>query len=54
VVSNLDKSATLLGLVGEELLSAETVDRVRGIEQRGAFVHLLFKLSALPRVGAPF
>jgi phytoene dehydrogenase-like protein len=54
VVSNLDKSATLLGLVGEELLSAETVDRVRGIEQRGAFVHLLFKLSALPRFGAPF
>ena len=53
VVSNLDKPATLFGLVDEDLLPAETVQQVRAIEQRGAFVHLLFKLSALPRFGPP-
>ncbi len=53
VVSNLDKPATLLGLAGEESLPAVTVDQVNGIEQRGAYVHLLFKLSALPSYGPP-
>jgi phytoene dehydrogenase-like protein len=53
VVSNLDKPATLFQLVGEEHLPAETIERVRGIEQLGAYVHLLFKLSALPRFGPP-
>jgi phytoene dehydrogenase-like protein len=53
VVSNLDKPATLFGLVGEEHLPADTIERVRGIEQVGAYVHLLFKLSALPRFGPP-
>ncbi|MBW2421530.1 MAG: NAD(P)/FAD-dependent oxidoreductase [Deltaproteobacteria bacterium] len=54
VISNLDKPATFFGLVGEEQLPAETVNRIRGIEQQGAYVHLLFKLSALPRFGPPF
>lgn len=53
VVSNLDKPATFFRLVGEEHLAAETAERIRGIEQRGAYVHLLFKLSGLPRFGAP-
>jgi phytoene dehydrogenase-like protein len=53
VVSNLDKPATLFRLVGEEHLSVETAERVRGIEQRGAYLHLLFKLKALPRFGPP-
>ncbi len=53
VVSNLDKQATLLRLVGEEHVTAETAERVRGIEQVGAYVHLLFKLRALPRFGPP-
>jgi phytoene dehydrogenase-like protein len=53
VVSNLDKPATLFRLVGEEHVPAETVERVRGIEQQGAYVHLLFKLKGLPRYGPP-
>jgi phytoene dehydrogenase-like protein len=54
VVSNLDKPATLFGLVGREHLDDATVRRVEAIEQRGAFVHLLFKLRRLPRYGPPF
>lgn len=53
IVSNLDKHATLLGLVGDAHVTNETADRIRGIEQKGAYVHLLFKLSGLPRYGAP-
>lgn len=53
VVSNLDKPATLFKLAGEEHLPVETTQHVRGIEQRGAYVHLLFKLSELPRFGPP-
>jgi phytoene dehydrogenase-like protein len=54
VVSNLDKPATLFGLVGREQLGAETAEQVERIEHRGAYMHLLFKLSRLPRHGAPF
>jgi phytoene dehydrogenase-like protein len=53
VLSNLDKPATLFGLVGEEEVPSDTTERVRGIEQQGAYVHLLFKLKALPRFGPP-
>jgi phytoene dehydrogenase-like protein len=51
VISNLDKSATLLKLVGEEHVPDEMAERIRGIEQKGAYLHLLFKLSGLPRYG---
>jgi phytoene dehydrogenase-like protein len=54
VVSNLDKPATLFGLVGRAHLDAATVDRVERIEQRGAYVHLLFKLRRLPSYGPRF
>ena len=54
VLSNLDKPATLFGLVGREHLDAATIARLEDIEQRGAFVHLLFKLRRLPRYGPPF
>jgi phytoene dehydrogenase-like protein len=54
VVSNLDKPATLFGLVGREHLDAATTERVERIEHRGAYMHLLFKLSRLPRHGPPF
>ncbi len=54
VISNLDKPATLFGLVGRESLDAETIARVEGIEHRGAYLHLLFKLSRLPSHGPPF
>lgn len=54
VVSNLDKPATFFGLVGREHLDAATAARIDAIEQRGAYVHLLFKLRRLPRYGPPF
>jgi phytoene dehydrogenase-like protein len=54
VLSNLDKPATLFGLVGREHLDAATVERVERVEQRGAYVHLLFKLRRLPRYAPPF
>ena len=54
VLSNLDKPATLFGLVGREHLDAATIERVESIEQRGAFMHLLFKLKRLPQYGPPF
>jgi phytoene dehydrogenase-like protein len=53
VISNLDKPATLFGLVGREHLDARTIERVESIEQRGAYMHLLFKLSRLPKHGPP-
>jgi phytoene dehydrogenase-like protein len=54
IVSNLDKPATLFGLVGREYLDATTVQRIESIEHRGAYMHLLFKLRRLPRYGPPF
>jgi phytoene dehydrogenase-like protein len=54
VVSNLDKPATFFGLVGRAHLDAETTERIEAIEQRGAYMHLLFKLRRLPRFGPPF
>ena len=54
VLSNLDKPATLLGLVGREHLDVTTVGAVESIEHRGAYVHLVFKLRRLPRYGPPF
>ncbi|HTO71316.1 MAG TPA: NAD(P)/FAD-dependent oxidoreductase [Myxococcota bacterium] len=53
VISNLDKPATLFGLVGREHFDAETISRVEKIEHRGAYMHLLFKLSRLPKHGPP-
>jgi len=54
VLSNLDKPATFFGLVGREHLDAATVEKIERVEQRGAYVHLLFKLRRLPRYGPPF
>ncbi|MBW1885761.1 MAG: NAD(P)/FAD-dependent oxidoreductase, partial [Deltaproteobacteria bacterium] len=51
VLSNLDKPATFLRLLGEEHLSDEFLEGVRGIEHKGAWVHLLFKLDGLPEYG---
>jgi phytoene dehydrogenase-like protein len=52
VISNLDKNATLR-LTGEEHFPDDAAARIRRIEQKGAYVHLLFKLSGLPRFGPP-
>jgi phytoene dehydrogenase-like protein len=54
VLSNLDKAATFFGLVGREHLDAATIQRIERVEQRGAYMHLLFKLRRLPRYGPPF
>jgi phytoene dehydrogenase-like protein len=54
VLSNLDKPATLFELVGRRHLDADTIGRIEGIEQRGAYMHLLFKLKRLPSYGPPF
>lgn len=54
IVSNLDKAATLFGLVGREHLDAGTIAKVEAVEQRGAYMHLLFKLKRLPSYGPPF
>jgi phytoene dehydrogenase-like protein len=54
VVSNLDKQATLLRLAGAEHVPAEIAERIRAIDHRGAYLHLLFKLRGLPRYGPPF
>jgi phytoene dehydrogenase-like protein len=54
VLSNLDKQATLFGLAGREHLDAATIARIEHIEQRGAYMHLLFKLRRLPQFGPPF
>jgi phytoene dehydrogenase-like protein len=51
VLSNLDKPATFIGLVGDENLPAAFVDEIRAIEHKGAWVHLLFKLDGLPEYG---
>jgi phytoene dehydrogenase-like protein len=53
VLSNLDKLSTLQGLVGPEHVPAEAMARACGVEQKGAYVHLLFKLRGLPRFGPP-
>lgn len=53
VVSNLDKQSTLLRLASEEHVPAEVAERVRALDHRGAFLHLLFKLRGLPRYGPP-
>jgi len=53
VLSNLDKPATFFGLMDAADVPAELAERVRGIEHRGAFLHLLFKLRGLPRYGPP-
>jgi phytoene dehydrogenase-like protein len=54
VLSNLDKPATFLGLVGEEHLPADYAARVRAVEHRGAYMHVLFKLRTLPEHAPPW
>lgn len=54
VLSNLDKPATLFGLVGRERLDPASVERIERIEHRGAYMHLVFKLRRLPSFGPPF
>ena len=54
VVSNLDSESTLLRLAGEEHVPADVAERIRAIDHRGAYLHLLFKFRGLPEYGPPF
>jgi len=53
VLSNLDKAATLLDLVDESHVPAETRRQISNLDQRGAYMHMLLKLKGLPRYGPP-
>ncbi|MFT4823011.1 MAG: phytoene dehydrogenase-like protein [Cryomorphaceae bacterium] len=48
IVSNLDKPATFGGLLPEHPLAQAIQEKIDGFVHRGAFVHMLFKLKALP------
>ena len=55
MISNLDKPATLFGLVGPRApRRGDRSSAIERIEHRGAYMHLLFKLRRLPRYGPPF
>jgi phytoene dehydrogenase-like protein len=51
ILSNLDKPATFLGLVGDDSLPKRFIEDIQEIEHKGAWVHLLFKLDGLPDYG---
>lgn len=51
VLSNLDKPATFQRLVGEQYLDSSLAANVAKAEHRGAYIHMLFRLSGLPRYG---
>ena len=51
VLSNLDKRATFFGLLGEEHLSDEYSAKIRKVENRGAYIHMTFKLEKRPVFG---
>ncbi|WP_101757644.1 NAD(P)/FAD-dependent oxidoreductase [Oceanicoccus sp. KOV_DT_Chl] len=48
VISNLDKPATFAGLMSDSPLEPVYQQRLDRVEHHGAFVHMLFKLKALP------
>lgn len=54
VLSNLDKTATLLRLVDEQCVPDATRRQIAAIDHRGAYVHLLLKLKELPRFGPEY
>lgn len=51
ILSNLDKPATFTRLLDQTPLDEGFLADIRGIEQTGAWVHLLFKLDGLPEYG---
>tara|TARA_B110000503_G_scaffold141430_1_gene234982 strand:- start:17485 stop:19143 length:1659 start_codon:yes stop_codon:yes gene_type:complete len=48
IISNLDKQATFNHLLADHKLATADQDKVDAFSHRGAFVHMLFKLSGLP------
>lgn len=48
ILSNLDKPATFNNLLADYSLAPKMQTKVDSFEHRGAFVHMLFKLSGLP------
>jgi phytoene dehydrogenase-like protein len=54
VLSNLDKKTTFFELLGQEHLSESDIQKIRRVENRGAYVHLTFKFEERPRFGGPW
>lgn len=54
VVSNLDKPATFDHLLSAVPLAQSIRERIDKFEHKGAFMHLLFKLTDLPSYGGEF
>ena len=54
VVSNLDPSATFLGLLGDEHLPDAFARRVAAIDHRAAYFQVHFALEGLPEYVAPY
>ena len=54
VVSNLDPTATFLGLLGEEHLGDAFAQRVSAIDHRAAYFQVHFALGGLPEYVAPY
>ena len=52
IISNLDKQATFNRLLSDCKLAPTDQKRVDAFSHRGAFVHMLFKLSGLPEYSA--
>lgn len=48
VISNLDKPTTFNRLLADHPLDLAVQNKIAAFEHRGAFVHMLFKLSGLP------
>ncbi|MDP6979681.1 MAG: NAD(P)/FAD-dependent oxidoreductase [Myxococcota bacterium] len=51
VLSNLDKPATFTRLLSDTPLDETFLEDIRNIEQKGAWMHLLFKLDGIPEYG---
>jgi phytoene dehydrogenase-like protein len=54
VVSNLDPTATFLGLLGDAGLPEAFVARVRAIDHRAAYFQVHFALNGLPEYASPY
>ncbi|MEM8499428.1 MAG: NAD(P)/FAD-dependent oxidoreductase [Pseudomonadota bacterium] len=54
IVSNLDKPATFDRLLSEHQAEHSVKQRIDKFEHKGAFMHLLFKLTDIPQYGGEF
>jgi phytoene dehydrogenase-like protein len=54
VLSNLDAHSTFIRLIGEDYLPPEFVRKVKGIDNRGAYLQILVTLKELPEFAGDF